>query len=191
MNCPTCGRKIGPATKRCMYCGARVENAAVPAPPAAGPERAAPPLRQGAGYIRPRRNWGAIAVVVAVLLVGGGLGLRVLLRTLRPPEGGAAADSILIEAGGVHIWPREIQAPCEFRFTVTALEGDCSVASGRIKSVNAVTPTERDGLGANAAIIREGSTRVLLGNCQPGPHAWAVFADRKRPARVRVEFEFK
>ena len=194
MNCPTCGRKIGPATKRCMYCGARVESAAAPAPPPAEAGNEAPPLprlRQSAGYIRPRRNWASIAVIVAVLLVGGGFGLRVLLRTLRPPGDGAAADSILIEADGVHIWPREIQAPCEFRFTVTALEGDCSVASGKIKSVNAVSPNERDGLDANAAIIHEGSTRVLLGKCPPGPYAWAVFAGRKKPARVRVDFEFK
>lgn len=171
-----------------MYCGAKTGGETPAAPPAAAPGETPPlpPLRVTSGHLRARRNWGAWAAGL-VLLAGGGLALRAFLR----PGGDGEADVFLVQAGDVHVWTRDLKDPCEFRFSVTALEGECAVSSGAIRAAAGVTPAEKEALDAQASVIRAGETRVLLGKCKPGPYAWAVFASRKNRARVRVGFEFK
>lgn len=171
-----------------MYCGALVAGPAKP-PPAAAPEGGdAPlaPLRVTSGYIRPRRSWGTAAVLL-VLAAGGAWAAWTFLR----PRAGGDDDAVRIGAGDVHVWTREVRQACEFRFTVTALEGDCAAASGPVRSAAGVSAAEKEGLDALASPIRAGETRVLLGKCRPGPYAWAVFAGRKNGVRVRVAFDLR
>ncbi len=174
-----------------MYCGALVAPEPAPAPSAALPREAPPPSsRRSTGYIRARRNWTGLAVLAAALLAAGGIAQRFLGRGPEPPAG-ADPDTYRVAAGGVHVWPREILEACEARFTVAALEGECRVAWGPIRSAGGVSPQEREALDAESTAVREGETRTLSGTCRRGSYAWAVFATRGKPARVRVAFEFK
>jgi len=207
MTCAHCGRNLGPAAKRCIWCGKAVGEApAAPNPvaaPVVQPPTAPPePAPSPAGPFRPaprrhaipvRRASSNAAKVTIGGVIGGVLVLGLILLRVLSAAGAIggrtiANEMVTLQANQDYtVWIEALRT-ATYEYEVTPQTQAVLVMHGQIADPKNITQAEVLAMLPQAQTVAPGMTKRLDGNVGRGKWAWIVLNQNEVPVQVFVKF---